>query len=86
MNIVVPLDELVRRLSTRQRIDDDAETVRKRLDVYEQETKPLLEYYSSRPTFRVVNVNGAYPPEQVAAEVAATLDSAAAGTRLRPKP
>ena len=108
VNIVVPQDELVRRLSTRricsqcgadadafdrdagrckrcggdliQRIDDSAETVRKRLKVYEQEARPLLEYYSSRPTFRVVN--GAYRPEQVAAEVAAAVDSAAAGTRL----
>ena len=108
VNIVVPQDELVRRLSTRricsqcgadadafdrdagrckrcggdliQRIDDSAETERTRLKVYEQETKPLLEYYSSRPTFRVVN--GAYRPEQVAAEVAAAVDSAAAGTRL----
>ncbi len=102
VNIEVPQDELVRRLSTRricsrcgadagafdttdparckrcggeliQRIDDNAETVRKRLQVYEQETRPLLEYYSSRPTFRVVN--GAGPPDQVAAEVAAAVDS-----------
>ena len=106
INIVVPQDELVRRLSTRricprcgadadafdgdaarctrcggdliQRIDDNAETVRNRLKVYEEETRPVLEYYASRPTFRVVN--GAAPPEQVAAEVAATLDSAAAHT------
>jgi adenylate kinase len=109
VNIVVPQDELARRLTTRricsrcgadadpfdgdavrckrcggeliQRIDDNAETVRKRLKVYEQETRPLLDYYSSRPTFHVVN--GAYPPEQVADEVAATLDSDAARARLR---
>ena len=112
VNIAVPQDELVRRLSTRricsrcgaaadafdgdaarckrcggdliQRIDDNAETVRKRLEAYEHETRPLLEYYSSRPTFRVVN--GAYPPERVAEEVAAALDSAAAGTHLRQRP
>jgi hypothetical protein len=64
-----------------QRIDDNAETVRKRLKVYEQETRPLLEYYSSRPTFHVVN--GGYPPEQVAEKVAAILDLAAADVRLR---
>lgn len=112
VNIAVPQDELVRRLSTRricsrcgadadafagdadrctrcggdliQRIDDTAEAVRRRLKVYEQETAPLLEYYSSRPTFRVVN--GARPPEQVAEELAAILDSAAAGTRPRQRP
>jgi adenylate kinase len=108
VNIVVPQDELVRRLGTRricsrcgadadafdgdaercrrcggdliQRIDDNAETVRKRLEIYEQQMRPLLEYYSSRPTFHVVD--GAYPPERVAEEVAATLDSATAATRL----
>jgi adenylate kinase len=112
VNIVVPQDELVRRLSTRricsrcgavadafdgdaarckrcggeliQRSDDNAETALKRLKVYEQETRPLLEYYSARPTFRVVN--GANPPEQVAAEVAAAVDSAAAGARVRQGP
>ena len=108
VNIVVPQDELIRRLSTRricsrcgahaaafdgdaarckqcggdliQRIDDNAETVRKRLAVYEQESRPLLEYYSSRPTFHVVN--GGYPAEQVADKVAAILDSAAADVRV----
>ena len=64
-----------------QRADDSAETVRERLKVYEQETKPLLEYYSSRPTFQVVN--GAQPPERVAEEVAKKCDSAIAAAGLR---
>jgi adenylate kinase len=109
VNIVVPQDELARRLSTRricsrcgadadafdgdaarckrcggdliQRIDDNAETVRKRLEIYAQETRPLLEYYSSRPTFHVVNGEGS--PEQVAENVAAILDSVAADVRRR---
>lgn len=67
-----------------RRTDDNAETVRERLKVYEQQTKPLLEYYLSRPTFHVVN--SAQPPERVAEEVRATFDSAAAAARLRQTP
>ena len=109
VQIVVPQEELVRRLSTRricsrcganadafdgdaarcrrcggelvQRADDSAETVRERLKVYEQETKPLLEYYSSRPTFHVVD--GTQPPERVAEEIAAKCDPAGSEAHLR---
>ena len=42
-----------------RRTDDDAETVRERLRIHEQQTKPLLEHHGSRPTFQIVN--GAQP-------------------------
>ena len=35
------------------RVDDGVEIVRERLKVYLRQTKPLVEYYSARPTFRV---------------------------------
>jgi adenylate kinase len=56
-----------------QRSDDSAETVRKRLQVYERETKPLVAYYRKRPTFRAVN--GDQPPAAVAAEVEAAVEA-----------
>ena len=37
--------------------------MRERLKVYQRETRPVLEYYQRRPTFRVVN--GAQAPERV---------------------
>ena len=37
------------------RVDDAEEVVRKRMDVYRRQTKPLVEYYGLRPTFRKVN-------------------------------
>lgn len=58
-----------------QRTDDNEAVVRKRLAVYEHDTKPLVEYYKGRPTFRAVN--GAQSPERVAAELAAAIESAA---------
>ncbi len=57
------------------RSDDGADVVRERLLVYERDTRPLVDYYKSRPTFR--RVNGNQPPDAVAAE----LRSAIVGAR-----
>ena len=62
-----------------QRADDNEEVVRTRLDVYNRQTRPLVEYYRSRPTFSVVN--GAQSPDQVAREIAAKVDGKA-GARM----
>lgn len=59
-----------------QRTDDGVDVVRKRLMVYEQDTKPLVDYYSGRPTFRAVN--GAQAPARVAKELDAAIDTLAA--------
>jgi adenylate kinase len=102
VDVVVPEDELVRRLAGRricetcginadpfaagnqcgkcggvlvQRIDDDQNVVVERLKVYQRATKPVLEYYRERPTFRVVN--GAQAPERVAHELDTMIDDAA---------
>jgi adenylate kinase len=58
-----------------QRTDDDKSVVLDRLDVYQRATKPVMEYYRERPTFRVVN--GAQPPERVGHELDAMIDDAA---------
>lgn len=57
-----------------QRTDDSDEVVRERLTVYRTNTKPLVDFYRSRPTFR--SVNGAQPPDRVAAELAAAVSAA----------
>ncbi len=58
-----------------QRVDDDQRVVLERLKVYTNSTKPVLEYYRGRPTFRVVN--GAQPPDRVARDLDAVIDDAA---------
>jgi adenylate kinase len=56
------------------RADDGDENVRRhRLEVYARESKPLLDYYRGRPTFR--SINGAQPPDRVAADLAAQIDT-----------
>jgi adenylate kinase len=57
-----------------QRADDDKAVVRERLKVYRRETKPLVDYYRTRPTFRTVN--GAQPPDRVAADLAQAVETA----------
>ena len=55
------------------RADDSDEQVRQhRLEVYARESKPLLDYYRGRATFR--SINGAQPPDQVAKELATQID------------
>jgi adenylate kinase len=55
-----------------QRSDDNEATVRERLRVYARDTKPLIEYYGARPTFRAID--GAQSAEQVARALAAAVD------------
>jgi adenylate kinase len=62
-----------------QRIDDAQGIVRERLKIYQHSTRPVLEYYRERPTFRVVN--GAQTPECVARELDTMIDDAAAARR-----
>jgi adenylate kinase len=57
-----------------QRADDSERVVLERLKVYEQRTKPLVEFYRDRPTFRIVN--GAQPQERVAHELDTVIDDA----------
>jgi len=46
-----------------QRPDDTAETVAKRIQVYLEQTMPLVEYYRAR--HKLVEINGALPTDQV---------------------
>jgi adenylate kinase len=45
------------------RNDDSEKVVRDRLKVYWRDTRPMIDYYGSRPTFR--SIDGAQLPEQV---------------------
>jgi adenylate kinase len=58
----------------KQRADDSLGVVRERLKVYQRDTAPLVDYYRPRPTFRAVN--GAQPPDGVAADLASAIEAA----------
>ena len=106
VDIVVPQDELIRRLRSRlvceacgfgappdhgercgrcqgrlgQRSDDGEAIVVNRLKVYEQDTKPLLDYYKGRLTFR--SIDGTLPADHVARELSTAVGDAIAAARI----
>jgi adenylate kinase len=63
------------------RVDDGVGIVRERLGVYHRQTKPLVEYYSGRSTFR--QIDGNLPPDVVTGAIDAALaDAAERGVHL----
>jgi len=57
-----------------QRADDREDVIRERLRVYARDTRPLLDYYRGRPTFR--SVNGAQAAADVARDLEGAVDAA----------
>jgi adenylate kinase len=50
-----------------QRVDDQSETVKHRIDVYMEQTSPLIDYY--RKTGLLVEVDGTLPIEEVTSQL-----------------
>ena len=56
-----------------QRDDDREETVRKRLEVYRAQTRPLVDYYQALPTVKYRRISGLGSVDEVTARVFAAL-------------
>jgi adenylate kinase len=56
------------------RSDDSEAVVRERLKIYWRDTRPMIDYYKSRPTFRVID--GMQTPEQVREALVSAVASA----------
>ena len=67
VNLDVPDNVLVARLLSRGRQDDNEETIRRRLQVYREQTEPLIEFYRDRQ--QLVAVDGNRVMELVTAEL-----------------
>jgi adenylate kinase len=61
-----------------QRKDDEEDTVRKRLEVYEQQTRPLAKFYQDLGLLRTINAQDSV--DQVTTRLVATLQSLPAAT------
>ena len=57
MNLEVPDEVLIARLLGRGRKDDNEETIRRRLQVYREQTAPVINFYSDRGNLKSVNGN-----------------------------
>ena len=77
-SIEVPQDVLVERLLKRAilegRADDNRETIRTRMQVYENQTRPLLDYYGQKGL--VVPVNGQQTVEDVQKDLVQVIEEA----------
>lgn len=73
----VLLERLAKRAVEEGRTDDTPDAIRKRLEIYDRETAPLVEYYRSTRG-NVVGIHADRPIEDVFAEIRSTLDQVTA--------
>ena len=59
-----------------QRADDRPETVQTRLEVYDRQTRPLIDYY--RATGKLLKINALQPVDAVARDIASAIEPAKA--------
>ncbi len=71
--LLVPERELLKRILSRGegRADDNEQTVRKRLEVYQQETRPVVEHYRAA----LVEVDGTGSIEEIGERVVSALEA-----------
>ncbi len=76
LNLQVPEEMLIERLLNRGKIsgrsDDNIETIRKRLDVYANETAPLVDFFTRKNVLH--NVIGTGTIEEIALRIAPIVD------------
>jgi adenylate kinase len=70
INLDVPDQVIIERLLNRGRADDNEDVIRRRLEVYREQTAPLIDFYQKRQ--QLLSVNG----NQSEAEVTADLQNA----------
>jgi len=69
------VERLVKRAQIEGRADDNEETIRTRMSIYEQQTRPLLEFYGKNGL--VVEINGLQTVEEVQTELIKVIQEAA---------
>lgn len=55
LNLEVPDEVLITRLLARKRKDDNELTIRRRLEVYYQDTVPVIDFYQQRETLKTID-------------------------------
>jgi len=73
----VLLERLAKRAADEGRTDDTPDAIRKRLEIYERETAPLVEYYRSTRG-NVVGIHADRPVDDVFTEIRVALDQVTA--------
>ena len=68
VNLSVDDAEIMKRLSTRGRKDDLVDTIRRRLEIYRAETKPVIDWYADSGV-RIVSVEGVGDIDEIQANI-----------------
>jgi adenylate kinase len=74
-------DQLIDRLLSRGRMDDNRETIRERFRQYNDLTEPLLDYYRRRGILRMIDGEGT--PDEVFERILKAIQSADASNTIR---
>lgn len=73
IDLDVPLDVVTARMKGRGRADDTDEAIARRLELYEQETSPVLAWFGERG--KLVTVDGVGTEDEVSARLQAAIDA-----------
>jgi adenylate kinase len=73
INLDVPLDVVTARMKSRGRDDDTDEAIARRLELYERETAPVLDWFDQQGL--LVHVDGVGTEEEVLDRLTAAIDS-----------
>jgi adenylate kinase len=73
IDLDVPDDVVIERMLERGREDDTKESIKRRLELYEQETAPLVDFYRQRGLLTVIDGSG--PVEQINQRIVEAIDS-----------
>lgn len=72
VHLQVDQEEIVQRLMARGRADDNEEIIRNRMDVFQEQTQPLVKYYQDKGLLAVVK--GVGELDEIFARIKAALD------------
>jgi adenylate kinase len=81
IELAVPRDELVRRMLARKREDDDPEIFSRRIVSFEEQTAPLLDYYSRQG--KLASIDGLGSADEIFSRVRLAVERFRARSRRR---
>lgn len=76
VDLDVPIEEVTARMKARGRDDDTDDGIARRLELYEQETRPVLDWFSDRGL--LVTVNGLGTETDITGRLLSAIETAAA--------
>jgi adenylate kinase len=73
VSLEVPDEIVIERMLARGRADDTAEAITRRLALYEEQTAPLVAWFSERD--KLVRIDGVGDPEEISKRIFSTIDA-----------